>query len=608
MTACSAKRAPGSACPPPGWRASAVADFGDDRVPRASRRARRRARSGSAAHPARALDHTPLPAAHPRGTPPDDGLRARRSRVCSTRRSASRCSSPARRARVPPSSTRCSWKTARTGPLAAGSCCAPYRRPIRIPTPSRPTPASRSPTASCGCPPIVVDGLDAIHVYGGRQPKEDLSSMSFEFRSEEFTTRYNVPSYIDWLAHCDMRPAYDTHKLVLQILQRRFADVQWVLKSPVHMRSLPTLLAVYPDARIAVTHRDPLRILPSLTSLVAALRYAHSDAVDFADIGRYQSELWHGNLEQLVTLTDDGTLDPARVYHGQYADFLVEPLRAVRALYDHLGMTLTPEAERAMRDHLAAHPQGEHGAALVLVRRSRPRRHRGAREVRALPGAVRGAVGRLSACPRDEVLHTARVVVAVGAGARRRAPADRRRRQPRRARARRRDPRADGRRRRHRRARRRAGTGSRRDRARCRRACVRPTRPDGPLLTRRDDGMLQHLTNVGSGRLNPHAPLVEFIDLPAAPPPGTEPITVEVHARCTFTDTHAGSPARVHGGPVDERPRRSARHGRHRRRRERHDRGDHDPVPRRHARRRPCRSPCTRSRTARAARHGRPAR
>jgi acyl-coenzyme A thioesterase PaaI-like protein len=76
------------------------------------------------------------------------------------------------------------------------------------------------------------------------------------------------------------------------------------------------------------------------------------------------------------------------------------------------------------------------------------------------------------------------------------------------------------------------------------------TRPDGPLLTRRDDGMLQHLTNAGSGRLNPHAPLVEFIDLPAAPPPGTEPFTVEVRARCTFTDAHAGSPARVHGGPV----------------------------------------------------------
>jgi hypothetical protein len=151
------------------------------------------------------------------------------------------------------------------------------------------------------------------------------------------------------------------HKLVLQILQRRFSDVQWVLKSPVHMRSLPTVLSVYPDARVAITHRDPLRILPSLTSLVVALRYAHSDAVDFAEIGRYESDLWHGILDRLVTLSDDGTLDPARVHHERYADFLDDPLNAVAALYVHLGMKLTDDAARRMRDHLAAHPQGEHG-------------------------------------------------------------------------------------------------------------------------------------------------------------------------------------------------------------------------------------------------------
>ena len=45
--------------------------------------------------------------------------------------------------------------------------------------------------------------------------------MSFAFRSEEFVVRYNVPSYTRWLAECDMRPAYDYHRLVLALLQRR---------------------------------------------------------------------------------------------------------------------------------------------------------------------------------------------------------------------------------------------------------------------------------------------------------------------------------------------------------------------------------------------------
>src|SRR5438874_1585347 len=163
---------------------------------------------------------------------------------------------------------------------------------------------------------MVVDGLDAIQVYGGRMPKECLSAMSFEFRSEEFTARYHVPSYADWLFSCDMTPAYKTHKLVLQVLQRRTGAANWVLKSPVHLRSLAVLLQVYPDAQIAITHRDPITVLGSLSSLVSVLRYAHSDNVDMTELGHFHAELWHDNLDRLV----DAVLPEAQVHHSRYAD------------------------------------------------------------------------------------------------------------------------------------------------------------------------------------------------------------------------------------------------------------------------------------------------
>ena len=97
---------------------------------------------------------------------------------------------------------------------------------------------------------------------------------------------------------------------MLQILQRRFGDVHWVLKSPVHLAALPTLFAVYPDAQLAITHRDPLTVLASLTSLVATLRWAHSDRVDFAEIGRFHEHMWTRTLDDLVTASTDGSLDP----------------------------------------------------------------------------------------------------------------------------------------------------------------------------------------------------------------------------------------------------------------------------------------------------------
>jgi hypothetical protein len=204
--------------------------------------------------------------------------------------------------------------------------------------------------------------LDAIHEYRGRMTKECVSSLSFEFRSEEFTARYHVPSYVAWLQGCDLRPAYETHRLVLQVLQRGWPARRWVLKSPVHLHALPTLLAVYPDARLVVTHRDPLTVLPSVTSLVATLRWAHSDLVDFADIGAYHERLYRSDLDALVASHDAGAIDPARIHHVRYADYMASPLDAVAALYGQFGWKLDGEAERRMADHLARRPQGMHGA------------------------------------------------------------------------------------------------------------------------------------------------------------------------------------------------------------------------------------------------------
>lgn len=210
-------------------------------------------------------------------------------------------------------------------------------------------------------PALVVSGLDAIHEYGGRMHKECISAMSFEFRSEEFTARYRVPSYVDWLGECDMTPAYEWHRLVLQILQRRFDDARWALKSPVHLHSLPTLRAVYPDARIVVTHRDPLAVLASVTSLVATMRSAHSDAVDFAAVGRYHADLYGRSLDRLVDLAERGALDRAGVHHTRYAAFMADPVATAGDVFDFLDWPLTSETEAAIREHLDANPRGAKG-------------------------------------------------------------------------------------------------------------------------------------------------------------------------------------------------------------------------------------------------------
>jgi acyl-coenzyme A thioesterase PaaI-like protein len=78
---------------------------------------------------------------------------------------------------------------------------------------------------------------------------------------------------------------------------------------------------------------------------------------------------------------------------------------------------------------------------------------------------------------------------------------------------------------------------------------LRSDRRDAPLfLVRHPDGRVESLLQAGSGRLNPQAPPIEWIERPTEPPTGAEPVPAQVAARCTFTAAHAGSPSRVHGG------------------------------------------------------------
>lgn len=210
-------------------------------------------------------------------------------------------------------------------------------------------------------PGMVTSGLDAIHAYGGQMTKECLSAMSFSFRSEEFVSRYNTPTYIDWLGSCEMTPAYEMHRLVLQILQRRMPTAKWVLKSPVHLHNLPVLLEVYPDSQLVITHRDPLAILGSVTSLIATLRWAHSDAVDTEAIGRYHADLYHRDLDGLVDLTTDGTLGRTPLAHGSFAEFNADGVSVVERIYGELGIEMTDDARGAMSDALVGSPREHRG-------------------------------------------------------------------------------------------------------------------------------------------------------------------------------------------------------------------------------------------------------
>ena len=202
-----------------------------------------------------------------------------------------------------------------------------------------------------------------MHPTGARLGQECIRFTGGEFASLIFLSQFRLPSYLDWLSNeADLAPTYRWHRRFLQLLQWRHGGDRWVVKSGAHLWALPALVAEYPDAWMIQTHRDPLRVIPSLSSLFATVRRTASDDVSVPQVADDWADGILDALDRSVTARQDGTIPPERVIDVQYEAFVADPIRTVRAIYEHWGVELRPDAEARMRAFLTDNAQNKHGA------------------------------------------------------------------------------------------------------------------------------------------------------------------------------------------------------------------------------------------------------
>jgi len=156
----------------------------------------------------------------------------------------------------------------------------------------RPVPAPRTATydtdtriAECQAGFDLVDsfipGFASFHELGARLAQDDVRIFTGDFRSMQHSLQFHVPRYNHWVLHeADLAPACRWHRRFLQHLQSEHHAERWLLKSPAHLWSLPALLAEYPDAIVIQNHRDPLKVIASLSALGASLREMTTDSFD----------------------------------------------------------------------------------------------------------------------------------------------------------------------------------------------------------------------------------------------------------------------------------------------------------------------------------------
>lgn len=101
--------------------------------------------------------------------------------------------------------------------------------------------------------------------------EEEMLLLNHSFCSFYFMCNYSVPSYYEWFRDADLTDGYRTMANMMKLISWQRGDPEdkrWVLKDPEHMLHLDVLIKTFPDARLVFTHRDPLKTVASIISLM----------------------------------------------------------------------------------------------------------------------------------------------------------------------------------------------------------------------------------------------------------------------------------------------------------------------------------------------------
>jgi Sulfotransferase family len=197
----------------------------------------------------------------------------------------------------------------------------------------------------------------ALHFEAGDGPTECVHLLAQDFKSLMLAVIADTPTYHDWLLFCDMTSAFTHRKRVLQILQSTNPG-RWVLKMPSDSLFIATLFAVFPDAKVIWTHRDPYATFASSMSM-----RAHSRPIFNQDAGvAYMRDRFPLQLAlHLARPLEMSRERPGDICHLYYDELVVDPLAQMKKVYAWLGDAWTDTGEAGMKAWLDKNPQGRFG-------------------------------------------------------------------------------------------------------------------------------------------------------------------------------------------------------------------------------------------------------
>ena len=199
--------------------------------------------------------------------------------------------------------------------------------------------------------------MKAMHLYDVDATMEDTELLGMAFHGQQFTTP--TYGYHAWWRTADAIPAYEYHRRVVKLLQSERGPDLWLFKAPHHNFHLDAIAHAYPDAKFVMTHRDPVKSVPSWASIVSTILPPAEGERDLHRLGREVSNHLRVGVEQAITAR--GRLGEDRFVDVHHRDLIADPMREVRRVYDFVGCELTPAVADAIEAWQVENRSGAHG-------------------------------------------------------------------------------------------------------------------------------------------------------------------------------------------------------------------------------------------------------
>lgn len=184
------------------------------------------------------------------------------------------------------------------------------------------------------------------HSYAALEPEEEVVMTEASFVTPGFVASAEIPGYGAWLGQQGPTAEFEFLRDALKYLQWQglaTPDRPWLLKSPAYNSQEMDILAVFPDARFVMSHRTPMRTVPSMCKLVGHMRRAYgTSAPDAHVLVEHNAATLDRQLDLRSEHPDLPLLDV------RFEDVVGDLASVVERIYRHAELPLGDDALAAM--------------------------------------------------------------------------------------------------------------------------------------------------------------------------------------------------------------------------------------------------------------------